>query len=227
MTTPTDFEERLLHQLREAVAQRPEPTSEVAAFDPRAPRRRNRLILSGAGIAAAATVAAVVVTGDDAGTDAYAVTPQSDGSVTVQIHSLRDAAGLQRELRAAGVPAIVNYRPAAPDAPCAPPGSRADRPGFGTTERREDDNGPSLHSSQEGRVAGSGGDSNVPPPPAGADVTSSEVSTTDDGVTFTIDPGATEPGDRIRITTADGTMSSIGIATGDAAGPCGAARSRP
>ncbi len=108
MTTETDrFEDRLLAELRAHVAQR-------AAADPRPepPRGRRvrpavRLGLAGAGIAAAAAIV-VVATGGDGAPPAYAVQPQSDGSVTVTIRSLRDADGLERQLREAGVRAEVD-----------------------------------------------------------------------------------------------------------------------
>ncbi len=48
-----------------------------------------------------------------AGTQAaYAVTKNADGSVTVEIDSLTDAAGLRAKLQAAGVNAVVEYLPA-------------------------------------------------------------------------------------------------------------------
>jgi hypothetical protein len=42
---------------------------------------------------------------------AYAVTANEDGTVSVEINSLRDAEGLERRLREAGVPAVVQYLP--------------------------------------------------------------------------------------------------------------------
>jgi hypothetical protein len=129
MTVSTRFEDRLFEQLRDVVAARSAPT-------PRRRARRARLVLAGAGVAAATAVAAVVATGGDV-TPAYAVQPGADGSVTVRIHSLRDAAGLQRELRAAGVPAVVDYAPA---------GCAAGETGGGGTTRSGGaaDSGPSL-----------------------------------------------------------------------------------
>ena len=43
---------------------------------------------------------------------AYAVTKNANGTVTVEIDSLTDAAGLQAKLRDAGVSAVVEYLPA-------------------------------------------------------------------------------------------------------------------
>jgi hypothetical protein len=104
--TPTTFEDRLLTELRAVVAARPAP--ELVTASARAPR--TRLILAAGALAA--TVAGVfVVTGGDNAAPAYAVEKQPDGSVTVAIHSLSDAAGLQQKLRAAGIPAVVDYTP--------------------------------------------------------------------------------------------------------------------
>lgn len=45
------------------------------------------------------------------GTAAYAVTPQADGRVRVEIAHLSDADGLERKLADAGIPAQVTYLP--------------------------------------------------------------------------------------------------------------------
>lgn len=95
----SNFEERLLVELRNHV-----PVGRG--------RRLPRLALAG-GFAAALAAAAIVgvfvlTTGTQA---AYAVTKNADGSVTVQIDSFTDAAGLEAKLHAAGVPAVVNYLP--------------------------------------------------------------------------------------------------------------------
>ena len=120
MTASSRFEDRLLHELREVVAARPAPG--VAA---RRRPRRTRLALAGAGVAAATAVVAIVATGSDVTPTAYAVDSRPDGSVTVEIRSLHDAAGLQRSLRAAGVPAVVDYAPAGDDrVRCPAPGRR-------------------------------------------------------------------------------------------------------
>jgi len=105
----SNFEERLLTELRGVVAEQPEERgqrSERRAF------RRPRLMLAG-GLAAAVAVAAIAgVFYLSAGTSAaYAVTKNADGTITVQIDSLTDAAGLQSALQAAGVNAVVKYLP--------------------------------------------------------------------------------------------------------------------
>jgi hypothetical protein len=103
----SNFEERLLGELRTVVAARPVES-----------RRRRplwggpRLALAGAltVVVAAAAIAGVLAL--TAGTQAaYAVTKNADGTVTVEIDSLSDAAGLQAKLRAAGVNAVVQYLP--------------------------------------------------------------------------------------------------------------------
>jgi hypothetical protein len=100
----SNFEERLLVELRKAVS------AEPAERGRRRPGRRFALAGGLAAVAAAAVAAGVLVL--SAGTQAaYAVTKNADGTVTVEIDSLSDAAGLQAELQAAGVNAVVEYLP--------------------------------------------------------------------------------------------------------------------
>jgi hypothetical protein len=108
------FEERLLDELRSMVA-RPSSSSRRPLRQPRAwvtsvPRRRVALV---GGVAALLGVVAAAgvpfVTGG--ATPAYAVSANDDGSVTVEINSLSDAAGLQNKLREAGINAVVQYLP--------------------------------------------------------------------------------------------------------------------
>jgi hypothetical protein len=105
--TPNTFEDRLLAELREIVAARPAP---AAGAVPRSFRRR--LLVGGVAAGAAAAAAALFVVGGDPAAPAFAVERATDGSVTVEINSLRDADGLERKLRAAGIPAVVDYTPA-------------------------------------------------------------------------------------------------------------------
>jgi len=56
--------------------------------------------------------------GDGAHNQAFAVTENADGTVTVEIKSIEDAEGLQRQLQEAGVPAAVYYLP--PGKACSP-----------------------------------------------------------------------------------------------------------
>jgi len=62
-------------------------------------------------MAVAAAVTASVVFFATGAHPAYAVTKNTDGSVTVEVDSLTDAAGLQAALQAAGVNAVVEYLP--------------------------------------------------------------------------------------------------------------------
>jgi len=97
------FEERLLVELRSLVAERPAPR-------PTASRRRLVPIGATAGVLTiAGAIAVPLLTGG--GSAAYAVTRNDDGSVSVEVASLEDAAGLQQKLRDAGVPAVVQYIP--------------------------------------------------------------------------------------------------------------------
>lgn len=100
----SNFEERLLVELRNTMMAEPVERG----------GHRRRFVLAG-GIAAVALAAAVTagVVSLSAGTQpAYAVTKSADGSVTVEIDSLTDAAGLQAKLEAVGVKAVVEYLPA-------------------------------------------------------------------------------------------------------------------
>jgi hypothetical protein len=206
MTTTTHFEDRLLEQLRRYVAEQPAPAATAAAQ--RAPRR-TRLALAGVGVAAA-TAVAIVATSSDVTPSAYAVQPRKDGSVSVKIRSLSDADGLQRSLRAAGVPAVVSYAPAT-EMGCAGPG-----PGAGESTSRAPE--PGVTSSGEatdvhrgGRASGGAGATTRGSDPS---VVTSEWTTGSDGATFTIDPGNLKPGENVYITTSTGAISSIAMAIG-------------
>jgi hypothetical protein len=78
---------------------------------------RRRVLLAAGAIAAAAAAAIVVpavLPGQGAGslvTAAWAVQHSQDGTIEVTFKQARDAAGLQRALRAEGVPAYVRYTP--------------------------------------------------------------------------------------------------------------------
>jgi hypothetical protein len=96
----SNYEDRLLIELQKLVV-----------TEPRRNRRGRGFALAG-GLAAAGVAVAVGVIVLSAGTQAaYAVTKNADGSVTVEIDSLSDAAGLQAKLQAAGVDAVVEYLP--------------------------------------------------------------------------------------------------------------------
>jgi hypothetical protein len=104
----SNFEERLLQELRSVVAEQP-----VDRGQSRPLWRAPRLALAGGLAAVLAGAVGAGVFFLSAGTPAaYAVTRNADGSVTVEIDSLTDAAGLQAKLKAAGVNAVVEYVPA-------------------------------------------------------------------------------------------------------------------
>jgi hypothetical protein len=202
MTTANRFEDRLLDQLQEIVAAHPTPT----VVTRRRPRPR-RLALAGVSVAAATAAAVLVATGSNVTPSAYAVQPRADGSVTVKIRSLEDAAGLERSLRAAGVPAVVDYAAAGRAGCVTPPPHPAGPTAKGTTRSDSRDDGPTL--------TGSG------PKPGGRAMTV-QVRVSDDGVTFSIDPGTLKPGEKVYITTSTGALSSIGMAVAKEkpAAPC-------
>lgn len=105
--TITPFEDRLLAELRYVVATR------VAPEAIRGPRRRRapRLLLGSAASAAVAGAVLLVAAGGGGVAPAFAVDRQPDGSVTVTINRLSDSEGLQSQLRAAGISAVVDYTP--------------------------------------------------------------------------------------------------------------------
>jgi hypothetical protein len=115
------FEQRLLRELRQVVIASPWVSPELKR--PAATRRfpRVRLPLALAGAAAAAIAIAIALAGGLPGggqpTNAWAVDRNPNGTVTVRIDSLSDAAGLERKLNEAGVPALVQYLP--PGKTCA------------------------------------------------------------------------------------------------------------
>ena len=103
----SNFEERLLGELRSVVAAAPvDRGRRLPAW------RRSRVALAGGVAATLAAVTAGVLVLSAGAQPAYAVTTNPDGSVTVEIDSLADAAGLQAKLQAAGVNAVVQYLPA-------------------------------------------------------------------------------------------------------------------
>jgi hypothetical protein len=105
------YQERLLGELR-ALAERNAAEAPPQPASRRGIARYPKLALAGiAGGACVASAAIAFTGGDGGGSTAYAVEPHDDGSVTVEISRLEDAAGLERELRAAGVPAEVDFLP--------------------------------------------------------------------------------------------------------------------
>jgi hypothetical protein len=211
MSTPNRFEDRLLDDLRSVVAARPAP---VVPSRGRAPRPR--LVLAGAGVAAVTATVAIVASGGDVTPSAYAVDARPDGAVTVSIRSLRDADGLQRSLRAAGVPAVVDYVAAGDASGCAGPG-----PG-GPPTTVYGEQGLTIHRDGGGAddALPAHGSSGTPPAPgapgdgARRHRMTTQVRVTPDGATFTIDPGKLAPGEHVYITTSTGALSAISMAIG-------------
>jgi hypothetical protein len=202
MTTPERFEDRLLRELRQVVAERPAPVTGT-------PRRtrRTRLALGGVGIAAATIAIAVIATGSDVTPNAYAVESQANGAVTVSISALRDASGLQSSLRAAGVPAVVNYVSAdGSGCPSAPPAVGAGT-GPVLVQGSSSSTGPSTSVAPAGAVS----------PPGVAATTATAVAkpvTIDSSgaATVTIAPGQLKPGEQVYITAAGGSVGSVAVA---------------
>lgn len=111
------FERRLLHELKEVVAERPELSTAPTG---RAARRRfgwkPRLALAAVGVAAGvvAAMATPLILDGDRTNPAFAVTPRDDGKVRVEVNALRnhrDAEDLERALEDAGIPSQVDYIP--------------------------------------------------------------------------------------------------------------------
>jgi hypothetical protein len=130
------FEERLLDELRSLVVAEPSSGPARPVRRPRtwvASRSRRRLVLVGGMAAVLAVAAGAGVPFLSGGvTPAYAVSKNDDGTVTVEISSLGDAAGLEAKLREAGIRAVVQYLPAGkackqpwftPASPSGPPTS--------------------------------------------------------------------------------------------------------
>jgi hypothetical protein len=108
----SNFEERLLSALKEEITTRTaeEYMTTVAPVLRGSRRRLAGLSAAVAGVAAATTAAVMILNGV-AGSPAYAVTKGPDGGVSVQINAFTDPEGLEAELAAAGVKAVVDYLP--------------------------------------------------------------------------------------------------------------------
>ncbi|TDE60376.1 hypothetical protein E1295_00620 [Nonomuraea mesophila] len=102
-----NFEEQLLMDLKTEIATRADRRRRVI---------RTRSVLATAAMAAAAAIAVPLLTGT--GTPAYAVSTNSDGTISVDINEFRDADKLEGDLKEAGVLADVSYVPI--DKQCEP-----------------------------------------------------------------------------------------------------------
>jgi hypothetical protein len=109
-----NFEQRLLDELGAVVTER--GAEQAAANEGTTPtpawRRAPRLALGVVAILAAAALVLVFNSGGDNTPRAFAVELQEGGGVTIEVYSLEDAAGLERALEDAGIPAQVNWLPA-------------------------------------------------------------------------------------------------------------------
>ncbi len=117
-----NFEERLLAELRAAVEERAAMPVDAGVERNRryateslhgrlsgGRRLAPRLVFGGAAVAAVAAGVLAVSSGTGDTSSAFAVEPQGDGVVRVEISSLSDADGLEKALGEAGVKADVSY----------------------------------------------------------------------------------------------------------------------
>jgi hypothetical protein len=241
MTTQLRFEDRLLAQLRRVVAESPDPVPPLAPHRRRAPRAR--LALAGVSIAGAAAVALIVASGGSVTPDAWAVEPGPHGEVTVSIRGLSDADGLQQRLRTAGIPAVVDYVPngargcvagdpvaggaggaaiPGPASGVAVGGTEAGASEAGANEvhSTRGDDGPSFSRSGSDPAPTDGPQGTGVGGPSAGKVTSrvkAGASGHDGAMTFSIDPGTLQPGQKVYITTSSGAVSSISMAIGTTA----------
>jgi hypothetical protein len=112
----SNFEERLLDELKAVVAERgaapAAPEAKLAEAATPAWWRGPRLAL-GVGIALAVAAAVLVFnSGSDDTSKAFAVEPQEGGGVTIKVYSPEDAAGLEGALGEAGIRSQVTWLPA-------------------------------------------------------------------------------------------------------------------
>jgi len=138
--TSERFEERLLIELRRVVEANPEPPAQRRPTASFASSWRRPAAYAGGLTALTLASVGILGAGDDQGSTAWAVTPNGDGTVTVRIEALSDAAGLERQLREAGIPAIVQYLPVGKK--CADPPAGSPLPGeFGWTKAADAESG--------------------------------------------------------------------------------------
>lgn len=107
-----NFEERALSLLKAEVAERGADEEGRPTIAPAWRRRGPRLALASAAVASIAAAALIVNAGGGDTPVAFAVEPQPEGMVSVEVNSLEDAKGLEAALEEVGIPASVNYLPA-------------------------------------------------------------------------------------------------------------------
>ena len=140
------FEDRLLGELRALVAERGVAEAEASTGTP-AWRRAPRLALAGAAVTATVAAALIVSAGGGDTSAAYAVEPQPEGMVSVEIRSLEDEKGLEEALGEVGIPASVTYLAAG--TACKEPRFRPARTG-GPRRRRAGDHDRPHRSERQG-----------------------------------------------------------------------------
>lgn len=109
----SNFQERLLEELKIVVAQRGAEQEVSTETAPRSPGRRHapRLTIGAGAVLAAAAAFLVFNSGSENTSKAFAVEPQDGGGVTITIYSPEDAAGLEGALAEAGVRSEVTWLP--------------------------------------------------------------------------------------------------------------------
>jgi hypothetical protein len=110
----THFEQRLLDELKNVVAQRGAEAAASTDAEPRTPawRRPPRLAV-GAGAALAVAAGVLIFNSGGGGTSkAFAVEAQEGGGVTISVYSPEDASGLEGALAEAGIRSQVTWLPA-------------------------------------------------------------------------------------------------------------------
>lgn len=110
----SNFEERLLGELKDVVAQRSAEEADPAERPAPTPawRRAPRLAIGAVAVLAAAAAVLVFSSGSDHTSKAFAVEPQGGGGVTIKIFSPEDSAGLEGALAEAGIRSQVTWLPA-------------------------------------------------------------------------------------------------------------------
>lgn len=112
-TPGSNFEDRLLSELKNVVEQRgAEAASADASPTPPARRIAPRLAMGAAAVCAAAGAVLVFNSGSDGTSKAFAVESQEGGGVTISVYSAEDAGGLEKALGEAGIAADVSWLPA-------------------------------------------------------------------------------------------------------------------
>lgn len=110
----SNFEQRLLDELKAVVEQRGAEEEVSAESAPRPPgwRRAPRLALGAVAVLAAAAAVLVFNSGGGNTPEAFAVEAQEGGGVTIEIFSPEDAAGLEGALAEAGIRSQITWLPA-------------------------------------------------------------------------------------------------------------------